>query len=224
LKRSADVLKKAKYVSLALLLVVVAYEIMLFAWSTLAEHRAGRLTELLATLKPGYTTKDSAIALFQTHGLNVVVLSNACTPPKGSCEDLAVGAANFPSIIPLHLGRLAGITLLPLPPVKTAYFNANLYFIAGVLDSINVGYRVGTTAVGYSRYGGDYQVRTSEWKFANGGMVVRIAVASSGAAFDVPFPHFALNYMYSVKCTDARILWPTAPPPTTELHGWPGCR
>ena len=103
LRRSAEVLKKAKSVCLALVLVVVAYEIMLFAWSSIAEHKAERLTELLATLRPGYTTKESAIALFQAHGFNVMVLSNACTPPKGSCEDLAVGAANFPPIIPLHL-------------------------------------------------------------------------------------------------------------------------
>jgi hypothetical protein len=217
------VLKKAKYVCLALVLVVVAYEIMLFAWSTIAEHKAERLTALLATLKPGYTTKDSAIALFQAHGLNVAVLSNACTPPKGSCEDLAVGAANFPPIIPLHLGRLAGITLPPLPPLKTAAFWVNLYFINGILDSINASFRVGTTQVGYSRGAGDYQVRVSEWRYANGGMVTRIGVSTSGAAF-VPFPHFALNYMYTVKCTDARMLWPTAPPPTEEHHEWPGCR
>jgi hypothetical protein len=168
------VLKKIKYVCLALVLVVVAYEIMLFAWSTIAEHKAERLTELLATLKLGYTTKDSAIALFRAHRFNVVVLSNACSTSRGSCEVVGVGASNSPPIIPLHLGRLAGITLLPLPPVKTAYFQVNLYFIAGVLDSINVAYRVGTTGVGYSRYAGDYQVRTSEWKYANGGMVTGI--------------------------------------------------
>lgn len=217
-------LRRAKYICLALLLVVAAYEIMLFAWSTTAEHKARSLTEVIAILKPGYTTKSDAMALFHAHRWNVTVLTNACSTSRGSCEELAVGAANFPPIIPLHLGQLAGITLLPLPPVKTAYFQVNLYFINGVLDSINVAFDVGTTRVGYSRYAGDYQVRTSEWKYTKGGMVTRIGVASSGAAFDVPFPHFALNYMYSVKCVDARMLWPTAPPPTTELHGWDGCR
>lgn len=202
-------LKKAKYVCLALLLVVVAYGIMLFAWSTIAEHKAERLTELLTTLKPGYTTKDSAMALFQSHGLNVAVLRNACTPPKGSCEDLAVGASNY--------------RWVPLPPFKRADFWVNMYFINGILDSINASFRVGTTIVGYARGAGDYQVRVSDWRYANSGMVTRIDVSTSGPAF-VPFPHFALNYMYSVKCTDARSLWPTAPPPTEEHHGWPGCR
>lgn len=64
MKWGAEVLKKAKYVCLALLFVVVAYEIMIFTWSTIAEHKAERLTELLAALKPGYTTEESAIALF----------------------------------------------------------------------------------------------------------------------------------------------------------------
>ncbi|WP_213807909.1 hypothetical protein [Granulicella sp. dw_53] len=217
-------MKKTKYVCLALLLVVAAYEIMLFAWSAIAEHKAKSLTELIATLKPGYTTKDDAMALFQAHRWNVRVDNNACSTSKGSCEALAVGASNFPPIIPVHLGRLAGITLFPLPPVKTAGFVANLYFINRVLDSINVGFRVGTTGVGYSRYAGDHNFRSSEWKYENGGMVVSIGVASSGVAFDVPFPRFSFNYMYSVRCVDARMLWPTAPPPTTELHGWPGCR
>jgi len=218
------VLKKAKYVCLTLLLVVAAYEITLFVWSTVAEHKAERLTELLATLKPGYTTMDSAKSLFQAHGINVSTLSNACNTPRGPCDDLYLGAANFPPIIPLHLGSLTGITLLPLPPVKPAYFLVNLYFINGILDSINVGYRVGTTGVGYSRYAREHNFRSSEWKYANGGLVTSIGVASSGAAFDVPFPRFALNYMYSVKCADARKLWPTAPPPTEEHHGRSGCR
>ncbi len=95
---------------------------MLFAWSNIAEHKAARMTELLAMLKPGYTTMDSAKALFQAHGVDVLILNNACGDPKGMCDCLSVGSANFPRIFPLHLWRLAGITLLPLPPVKTAYF------------------------------------------------------------------------------------------------------
>jgi hypothetical protein len=219
----ADLLKKAKYVCFALLFIVAAYEITLFVWSTTARHKAEKVTELLATLKPGYTTQTDARALFHAHGLNVSALSNACNTPKGRCDELGLAAANFPPIVPLHLGRLAGVTLVPIRPVKTAYFQMSLYFINEVLDSINVAYRVGATGVGYSRYGGDYQVRTSEWKYTNEGTVVSIAVVSSGTAFDVPFPRFAFNYMYSIKCVDARKLWPAAPPPTTELHGWPGC-
>ena len=224
IETETDVLKKAKYVCLALLIMLTAYEITLFAWATFAKHKARKITQLISMLKPGYTTKDNAIGLFQAHGWNVRLDSNACSTSKGPCQALSVGASNFPPIIPLHLGRLAGVTLLPLPPVKTAYFQVNLYFINGLLDSINAAYRVGTTGVGYSRYASDYQIRTSEWKYAAGGMVASISVASSGTAFDAPFPRFALNYMYSVKCVDARMLWPAAPPPTTELHGWPGCR
>lgn len=218
----AEVLKKAKYVCLALLLVVAAYEIMLFAWSIIAEHKAERLTELLATFKPGYTTEDSAIALFRAHGLNVAVPSNACTPPNGSCDGLFVGASNSRSVI-FNRDRLMGIDLMPLPPLRPAAFWVNLYFINGILDSINLGYRVGTTLVAYSRGAGDYPVRVSEWRYANRGMVTWIGVSTSGAAF-VPFPHLALNYMHSMKCTDARTLWPTAPPSTEEHHGRPGCR
>jgi hypothetical protein len=84
------VLKKTKYVCLALLLVVAAYEIMLFAWAAIAEHKSRRPIELIATLKPGYTTKDSAIALFQAHRWNVKVDSNACSTSKGSCEGLRI--------------------------------------------------------------------------------------------------------------------------------------
>lgn len=209
-------LKKLKYIFITLLLMVTASEVMTFVYSAIAEHKAERLTELLATLRPGYTTMDSAKALFQAHGLNVGMLSNACNTSNGPCYDLVLRAANFPSIIPLHLGRLAGITPIPLPPVKPASFMVNMYFINGVLDSINSVYRVGTTDVKYSRGAGNYQARTSKWKYSNQGKVTSISVSSSGTVFDVSFPHFALNYMYSVKSPDARELWPSAPLPTTE--------
>ena len=220
-------LKKAKYVCIALMLVVVAYEVMSFARSTIAERKAERMTELLATLKPGYTTMDSAKALFQAHGVNVDILHNACgTPNKGdSCDGLYLFAANFPrGVIPLHIGRQDDwldfvVMLIPLPPVKTAGFVANLYFIDGILNSIGVGYDVGTTSVRYARGAGEHNFTSSKWKYANGGLVTSIGVASSGAAFDEPFPRFAFNYMYSVKRTDARMLWPKAPPPTEELQG-----
>ena len=217
-------LKTIKSTCLVLLLVVAAYEVTLFVWSTIAEHKAEKLAEVLATLKPGYTTKGDAIVLFQARKWNVRELSHACSPPKGSCDALAVGASNFPSIIPLRLGQLAGITLLPLPPVRTAYFQVNLYFIDGILDSINSVYGVGATHVCYSRGASGHNFRSSEWKYEDGGMVASIGVGSSGAAFDIPFPRFAFNYMYSVKCVDARTLWPTAPPPTKEFFGWSGCR
>jgi hypothetical protein len=60
------------------LIVVAAYEVVLFTWAIVSEHKAKRLTELVATLKPGETTKDSAITLFQAHRWNVKVVSNAC--------------------------------------------------------------------------------------------------------------------------------------------------
>ena len=221
--------KKAKYVCIALMLLMVAYEVMSFAWSNIAECKAETGAELLATLRPGYTTMDSAKELFQAHGVSVEILHNACgTPNKGdSCDGLYLFAANFPrGVIPLHIGGRLDVVVMPipLPPVKTAGFVANLYFINGILNSISVGYDVGTTSVKYARGAGEHNSIWSEWKYANGGLVTSIGVASSGAAFDRPFPRFAFNYMYSVKCVDARMLWPTAPPPTTELHGWPGCR
>jgi hypothetical protein len=225
-------LKRAKYVCIALMLVVVAYEVMSFAWSTIAERKAERMTELLATLKPGYTTMDSAKALFQAHGVSVDILHNTCgTPNKGdSCDALFLRTANFPrGVVPLHIGRHDDwldvvVILIPLPPVKTAVFVASLYFINGILNSISVGYDVGTTSVRYARGAGEHNSIWSEWKHEKGGTVVSIGVGSSGPAFDVPFPRFAFNYMYSVKCVDARKLWPSAPPPTQELHSWPGCR
>jgi hypothetical protein len=210
-------LKRAKPVCIALILVMAAYEVMLFAWSNIAEHKAARITELLGILRPGYTTMDSAKALFQAHGVDVLILNNACGDPRGPCDSLNLGAANFPRIIPIHVWRLAGITLLPLPPVNTAYLQVNLYFINGILGSINVGYEVGTTGIRYSRYAGA-QFRNSKWTYSNEGKVVSIGVVSKGEASDVPFPHFSLNYMYSVKSPDLRELWPSAPPPTTELH------
>jgi hypothetical protein len=221
------VLKKVKHTCLALLLMVIAYEIMTFAYSVAAERKASAITQLVTSLKPGYTTMDSAKALLQAHGVNADILHNACGDPRGACDGLYLRAANFPrGVIPLHLGGGLDVVvmLIPLPPVKTAGFVANLYFINGILDSINTTYKVGTTDVRYSRGARDHNSRSSEWKYDNGGMVVSIGVGSSGAAFDIPFPRFAFNYMYSVKCVDARMLWPTAPPPTTELHGWPGCR
>jgi hypothetical protein len=224
------VLKKIKYVCLALVLMVVAYEVMSFAWSNLAEGKAETAAELLATLRPGYTTMDDAKALFQAHGVNVDILHNACgTPNKAdSCDGLYLRAANFPrGVIPLHIGgsRLdIVVMLIPLPPVKTAGFVANLYFINGILNSISVGYDVGTTSVNYARGAGEHNSIWSEWKHEKGGTVESIGVSSSGAAYDVPFPRFAFKYMYSVKRVDARMLWPTAPLPTTELHGWPGRR
>jgi len=225
-------LKRAKYVCIALMLVVVAYEVMSFAWSTIAERKAERMTELLATLKPGYTTMDSAKALFQAHGVNVEILHNACgTPNKGdSCDALFLRTANFPrGVVPLRIGRHDDwldvvVMLIPLPPVKTAVFVASLYFINGILNSITVGYYVGTTSVSYARGAGEHNSISSEWKHGKGGTVDSIGVSSSGAAFDMPFPRFAFKYMYSAKRVDARMLWPTAPPPTTELHGWPGRR
>lgn len=227
LKRREKVWKKAKYVCLGLLFLMTAYELMLFTWSAIAEHKAEKIAESVATLKPGYTTKDSAKVLFQAHGLNVSTLSNACGTPKGSCEALFLDAANFPPIIPLRLGRLGWITLLPLPPVKTAYFHVNLYFINGILDSIEETLHVGAAGVASSRFAENQAgtiFRSLEWRYGDGGMVGGIGALSSGNISDVPAPKFAFKYIYSVKCVDARMLWPTAPPPTTELHGWPGCR
>jgi hypothetical protein len=217
------VLKKIKYVFIALLLMVTACEVMTLAYSVTAEHKANALTELVASLKPGYTTMDSAKALFQAHGFNPRTLSNACNTPRGPCDELSLAAVNYQSKI-LRRDPPLGFELFLFPPFKRAGFVLDLFFINGILDSINGVYRVGTTDVKYSRGAGDHNSRSSEWKYENGGMVVSIGVGSSGAAFDEPFPRFAFNYMYSVKCVDARMLWPTAPPPTTELHGWPGCR
>jgi hypothetical protein len=217
-----NVLKKVKYVCLALLLLVAAYEIMSFAWITNAEHKAERLTEVLATLRPGYTTMDSAKALFQARGVSVDILHNACGTPRGDpCDGLYLRAANFPrGVVPLHIGRHDDwldvvVMLIPLPPVKTAVFVANLYFINGILNSISVGYDVGTTSVNYARGAGEHNSIWSQWKYEKGSTVKSISVSSSGAAHDVTFPRFVFKYMYSVKRVDARMLWPTAPPPTT---------
>jgi hypothetical protein len=207
-------LKRAKYVCIALILVVAAYEAMSFALSIFAEPKAERIAALLATLKPGYTTMVSAKALFQSHGVSVEMQNNAYGDPRGPCDSLNLGAANFPRIIPIHAWRLAGIILIPLPPVNTAYFQVNLYFINGTLDSINTKYSVGTTVVKYSQGAGEHNSLWSKWKYEQGGTVNSISVSSSGAAHDVPFPRFDFNYMYSAKRVDARVLWPTAPPPT----------
>jgi hypothetical protein len=223
----SKVLRKTKYVCIALMLLMVAYEVMSFAWSNIAERKAETGAELLTTLRPGYTTMDDAKALFQAHGVNVDILHNACGTPnkEDSCDALFLRAANFPrGVVPLHIGRHDDwldvvVMLIPLPPVKTAVFVANLYFINGILNSINVGYDVGTTSVKYARGAGEHNSIWSEWKYEKGGTVKSICVSSSGAAYDVTFPHFAFNYMYSVKRTDARMLWPKAPPPTEELQG-----
>jgi hypothetical protein len=225
----SKVWRKAKYVCIALLFLVTAAEVMTFAYSVIAERKAERLTELLATLKPGYTTMDSAKELFQAHGVSVDILHNACgTPNKGdSCDDLSLSAANFRrvGVIPLQIGRLDGwldvvVMLAPFPPVKRAAFAANLYFINGILASINTGYGVGTTGVGYTRGAGEHNYSIwSRWKDEKRDMVKSISVSSSGTNFDVTFPRFAFKYMYSVKRTDARMLWPKAPPPTEELQG-----
>lgn len=206
-------LKRAKYICIALMLLAVAYEVMSFAWSTIAERNAERMTELLVTLKPGYTTMDSAKAMFHDHGINVVIYNNSSGDPDG----FGLWAANFPrGVIPIHIGKqdywLDFVVLLkPLPPVKTASFVANLYFVNGILDSINAVYIVGATSVCYARGTGD-NFRSPEWKYGNGGVVKSICAPY------VPFPRFAFKYMYSVKSVDARMLWPSAPPPTTELH------
>ena len=75
--------RKTRYVFIALILVVVAYEVMSFAWSNIAERKAETGTELLATLRPGYTTMDSAKELFQAHGVSVEITHNACGTPRG---------------------------------------------------------------------------------------------------------------------------------------------
>ena len=208
-------LKKIKYVSIALLLLVTGAEVMTFAYSAIAEHKAEALTELLTSLKPGYTKMDEAKALFQAHGVDVDTLSNACNTPRGPCDELNLGAGNYRYLF-FRRDPPLGFELFPFPPFKRASFVVDLFFINGILDSINSVYRVGTTDVKYSRGAGNYQVRISKWRYSNGGKVTSIAVSSSEAALDEPFPHFALNYMYSVKSPDARELWPTAPPPTTE--------
>src|SRR5438552_2367327 len=124
------------------MLLMVAYEVMSFAWSNIAERKAETGAELLATLRPGYTTMDSAKDLFQAHGVSVDILHNACgTPNKGdSCDDLSLSAANFRrvGVIPLHIGSGLDVVVIPapFPPVKRAAFAANLYFINGILASI----------------------------------------------------------------------------------------
>jgi hypothetical protein len=69
---------KTKHVCLGLLSLMTAYELMLFTRSSIAEHKAEKIAELVATLKPGYTKEDSARVLFQAHGFNVRTLNNAC--------------------------------------------------------------------------------------------------------------------------------------------------
>jgi len=218
--RSAS-MKVLKYTFVAALLVVATFEAITLAYSGLAEHEAARIIDIVATLQPGYTSLDSAKALFRSHGIQVTTLSNACVTPAGLCDDLSPGAGNYKLIL-LRKDPPLGFELFPFPPVKRAVFNLNIYFINGRLDSINSVYRVGAVDVKYSRGATDSNLRSSEWNY-EGDKVVSIAVASSGPAY-VPFPRFDFHYMYSVKCTDARRLWPDAPPPTREHHCPAGCR
>jgi hypothetical protein len=145
------VLKKVKLVCLVLLLIVAAYEIMLFAWSISAEHKARRIAELVATLKPGYTTEDDAIALFQAHGLSVELDGQVCSTANGSCKAVAVGVSNYPPAI-YNPNPPAGIRLIPLPPLNPAGFLVYLDFENGVLALIASKFYVGTTSVALSRY------------------------------------------------------------------------
>ena len=214
---------KIKYAFIVLVLLVTAGEVLTFACSVIAERKANALADLLTSLKPGYATMDSAKALFQAHGVSVSIFSNACNTPKGPCDGLSLGPGNY-QFVSFHRDPPLGFELFPFPPFKRGSFFINLYFINGILDSINSVFRVGTTDVKYSRYAGDHNSRSSYWKYDNGGMAVSIGVASSGASFDMPFPRFSFKYMYSVRCVDARMLWPTAPPPTEAIHGLPGCR
>src|SRR5258708_16687553 len=78
------------------MLLMVAYEVMSFAWSNIAERKAETGAELLTKLRPGYTTMDDAKALFQAHGVNVDILHNACGDARGACDGLYLRAANFP--------------------------------------------------------------------------------------------------------------------------------
>jgi hypothetical protein len=99
---------------------------------------------------------DNAKDLFQAHGVSIDKLHTACGSPNegDSCEGLALRAANFPRwVIFLHIGGGLDVVvmLIPLPPVKTAGFVANLYFLNGLLNSISVGYDVVTTSVKYAR-------------------------------------------------------------------------
>lgn len=219
-------LKRAKYVCLALLLVVATHEIVIFTWAITAEHKAKKLADLVATLRPGYTTKDSALALFQAQRWDVRVHSNVENIPNASSELLAVSASNYPRATSVSKLPVT-ILLTPLPPVRPAEYLVSLYFRNGVLNSMHVLFVVGTTRVSSSRYAenqGKTIFRSSEWRYSKEGMVVGIGELASGSLSEVPWPNFEFKYMYSLKCVDARMLWPTAPPRTTELHGGPGCR
>lgn len=98
----------------------------------------------------------------------------------------------------------------------------NLYFINGVLDWTNETFHVVAAGVAFSRYAETRQGRYSDRQ--NRSMETEEWISYSANISDVRTPKFAFNYMYSVKCVDARMLWPIAPPPTRELHGWSGCR
>lgn len=201
----------------AVILVIAAYEVMLFAWSVNAEHKARRIADIVATLKPGYTTEDNVIALFQAHGLSVAVDGKVCSTAIAPCKAVAASVTNYPRTI-YSPNPPEGIRIIPLPPVNPAGFGVDLHFEKGVLVLIDSKFYVGTTSVALARYAPNYEIGTSSWKYSNEGKVTSIRVSSSGAALDLPFPNFALNYMYSVKSPDARELWPSAPPPTSEPH------
>lgn len=215
-------LRLLKNTLLALLLALTLAEGMTFCYSLGSGHKAARVADLLATLRPGQTTMDGARALFQAGGVDVGTLANACGDPKGPCDDLYAGADNHQYLVIRHPPLV--FPLLPFPPFRPARFIANVYFINGVLDSTGILYQVGATTISYSRHAGDYNFRSSEWRYAEDGTVISIAVASSGPAFDIPFPHLDFSHMSTMRCVDARALWPAAPPPTTELHSQPACR
>ena len=152
-------LRKAKYVCLALVLVVVAYEIMLFAWSVNAEHKARNIAELVATLKPGYTTEDSVIALFQAHGLSVAVDGQVCSTADGPCKAVAVSVSNYPREI-YSPNPPAGIRLIPLPPVNPTGFMVDLQFKNVVLALISSKFYIATTSATLARYAPNYEIGT----------------------------------------------------------------
>jgi hypothetical protein len=205
--------RTTKYVCSVLLLIAIAYEMFFLAWAFIAAHRAKRLSQLVSTLKPGATSQVALMRVLEAHGWNVVRVG---CPSSGSCGQLYASVANRP--------LFARPILLPVQP---SGYGVTFFFVGDSLNGINEKLEVGISSVQSSRYAendGKTVFRSSEWRYEEGGMAVAIRALSSGDIIDVPASKFEFGYMHSLGCVDAHILWPLAPPPTLELHGWPGCK
>ncbi len=202
-----------KYVCSALVPIATAYEMFFLAWAFISAHRAKQLFQITSTLKPGETSQTTLIRVLEGDGWGVTRVG--CTS-KSACGQLYPSVANRPLVAhPIFL------------PVQPSGYGVTFFFVGDSLNGITEKLEVGISSVQSSRYAendGKTVFRSSEWRYGEGKMAVAIRALSSGDLKDVPAPKFEFGYMHSLRCVDAHMLWPLAPLPTLELHGWPGCK